>query len=94
MSQPNLSVTDCVYLCMRNGRYWTFWELQTAIKKRFGKFYGEPTISAAIRDLRNDAPRQKYGFPNYGEVVTKKRVSEGKGWKYKLLEGVNDGKAI
>jgi len=91
MKKSKLSVTDCVYLCMRNGKYWTFWELQSAIKNSFGKFYGEPTISAAIRDLRNEEPRQKYGFPNYGEVVTKKRCDNKKGWKYKLLEGVNNG---
>mgnify|MGYP003150067181 FL=1 len=48
---PKFSLDDCVYLCMRNGRWWTFWDLQKTIKERTGKFYGEPTISASIRNL-------------------------------------------
>lgn len=84
-----LTLDDCVYLCMRNGAFWTFWELQESIKQKTGKFYGEPTISAAIRNMRKDYARQKYNLPMTGEVIQKKRRSEGKGFKYKLL-GVNN----
>ena len=103
MSRPNLSVTDCVYLCMRNGRYWTFWELQTAIKDKTGSFYGEPTISAGIRNLRKYEYRNKYGLPMLGDTITKRRIQRkifghhGKGYEYKLVEhirGDNYGQAI
>lgn len=80
-----LTLDDCVYMCMRDGRHWTFWELQTAIKEKTGKFYGEPTISAAIRNLRKDPARLKYNLPRNGEVVGKKRRASGNGYKYKLL---------
>ena len=29
-----LTLDDCVYLCMRDGNYWTFWELQETIKNK------------------------------------------------------------
>jgi len=82
-----LTLDDCVYLCMRDGNYWTFWELQETIKNKTGKFFGEPTISASIRNLRKDYAREKYNLPLLDEVIIKKRRSSGKGYKYKLLLG-------
>jgi len=80
------SLDDCVYLCMRNGSsYWTFWELQSAIKEKIGTFYGEPSISAAIRNLRKPDRRAKYNLPPYGEVIERKRRITGRGFKYKLI---------
>lgn len=80
-----LTLDDCVYFCMRDGRYWTFWELQDAIKQKTGQFYGEPSISASIRNLRKDPARLKYKLPAFGEVIEKKRRTSGKGYKYKLI---------
>lgn len=80
-----LTLDDCVFLCMRNGQWWTFWDLQKTIKQKTGKFYGEPTISASIRNLRKDYARNKYGLPRYDEVIIKKRIDSSKGYKYKLL---------
>lgn len=80
-----LSLDDCVYLCMKDCRWWTFWDLQATIKEKTGKFYGEPTISASIRNLRKDWARSKYGLPEFGEVVVKKRIEGGKGFKYQLI---------
>ncbi len=82
---PKLTLDDCVFLCMRDGRYWTFWDLRNVIKEKTGTFYGEPTISAAIRNLRKDYCRSKYNLPRTGEVVEKKRIDSSKGWKYKLI---------
>ena len=81
-----LSINDCVYKCMQDGRWWTFWELQKTIKEKANKFYGEPSISAAIRDLRKDPFRIKYGLPRTGEVVDRKRIDGGKGYKYRLIK--------
>ena len=86
MSKAN-SITDFVYLCMRDGSWWTFWDLQRVIKQKTGKYYGEPSISAAIRDLRKTPYREKYSLQMWGEIVDKKRITEGKGYKYKLLTG-------
>lgn len=81
-----LTLDDCVFLCMRNGQWWTFWDLQKTIKDKTGKFYGEPSISASIRNLRKDYARDKYQLPKYGETVLRKRITEGKGYKYKLIK--------
>ena len=84
MGKKNLTLDDCVFLCMNKGGWWTFWELQAMIKENSGKFYGEPTISASIRNLRKEPARLKYGLSKYDEVVFKKRIENGKGFKYKL----------
>ena len=89
MSKPN-SVTDYVYLAMSNGQWWTFWELQDVIKRNVGKFYGEPTISAAIRELRKYEPRKKYGLPLNGEIVIKRKIQNRKGNEYRLITGENN----
>ena len=89
MSKPN-SVADYVYLAMSNGQWWTFWELQDVIKRNVGKFYGEPTISAAIRELRKYEPRKKYGLPLNGEIVIKRKIQNRKGNEYRLITGVNN----
>ena len=80
-----LSLDDCIYLCLRDGKFWTFWELQNTIKEKTGKFYGEPTISAGIRNMRKDHCRSKYGLTPYGEIIEKKRLDTGKGYKYRLI---------
>ena len=79
------SLDDCVFLCMRDGNYWTFWELQSVIKDKTNTFYGEPSISAAIRNLRKPDRRAKHNLPPYGEVIERKRRATGKGYKYRLL---------
>lgn len=81
-----LSITDSVYLCLRKGRYMTFWEIQQMINQNTGKFFGEPSISAAIRDLRNEGPRSKYELHPYNEVVEKRRRKGSKAYEYKLVE--------
>lgn len=81
------SVTDFVFLAMKDGNWWTFWDLQTVIMQNTDKFYGEPTISAAIRELRKREPRQKYGLPMSGEVVLIRRIKNKKGNEYRLITG-------
>lgn len=83
MTKPT-SIDDCVYACMKNGQWWTFWELQDVISEHH-KFYGEPTISASIRNLRKYDRRVKYGLPLVGQVVLRKRIPDGKGNLYKLV---------
>jgi hypothetical protein len=80
-----LTLDDCIYRCMRDGNYWTFWELQSHIKEKTGMFFGEPSISAAIRNMRKDYARKIYNLPAFGEVIEKKRRTSGKGFKYKLI---------
>jgi transposase len=82
---PKLTLNDCVYLCMRDNGWWTFWKLQQKIKDKTGVFYGEPSISAAIRDLRKEPQRKKYNLANFGEVVEKRKIFNSKGFEYKLI---------
>jgi hypothetical protein len=81
-----LSLDDMVYLCMKKGiTWWTYWSLQRVIKQRSGKFYGEPSISAAIRNLRKEKAREKYNLKPYGETVERRKIKNGKGYEYKLI---------
>ena len=84
--KQKLSLNDCIYFALRDGRYRTFWEIQTLIKEKTGKFYGEPTISAGIRNMRKDYCRAKYELKPYGEVIFKKKLDTGKGYKYRLIK--------
>ena len=86
-----LTLDDCVYFCMRNGEWWTFWSLQQSIKHKTDVFYGEPTISAAIRNLRKEPARVKYNLISTGEVVEKRKQFNGNGFEYKLTGVKNDG---
>jgi len=87
-----LTLDQCVYRCMRDGNYWTFWELQSMIKEKTGMFFGENSISAAIRNMRKDYARIDFNLPKFGEVIEKKRITNGKGYKYKLTTGEQNGR--
>jgi hypothetical protein len=78
-----MTLTDCLYAIMKDGGWFTFWQLQEKIQA-FGKFYGEATISAGLRKLRNHEERKKYNLKLYGEVVEKRSRLAGKGYEYKL----------
>ena len=87
----NYSLNECLYICMRNGDWWTYWDLQSVIKDNTGKLYGEPTISAGIRNFRKTEYRKKFGLPMIGEVVYMKSRKPNKGYKFKLItEKTND----
>ena len=76
------TLNDCVYLCMKDGNWWTYWTLQKVIKERTGTFYGEPSISAAIRNLRKDKQKEKYRLPD--DAVIREKITNQKGYKYRL----------
>tara|TARA_B100000780_G_C21018077_1_gene407924 strand:- start:71 stop:379 length:309 start_codon:yes stop_codon:yes gene_type:complete len=87
--KSKLTLDDCVYFCLRNAnlrkKWLSFWQIQKSIQEQTGKFYGEPTISASIRNMRKDHCRDAYELPKFGEVITKKRMFNGKGFEYKLI---------
>ena len=79
-----LSLDKLVYYRMLDGQWWTFW----ALKKEFadkGYYYGEPSISAAIRNLRKPHCRALFNLPTDGEVIDRRRIHNGKGYEYKLI---------
>ena len=85
------TLDESVFICLRNGEWWTFWDLQRVIKENTNKFYGEPTISASIRNMRKDDRREKFGLRKYGEVIEKQRIPNGgKGYQYKLIMEKNN----
>ena len=89
MKTKKLTLNDCIFLCMRDGRYWTFYELQDAIHQNWGRFYSENSISAGIRDLRKRPFRMEYGLDQFLEVIEKKAVENlsgrGRHYKYRLV---------
>jgi len=82
------TLDDYVLRCMSDFQWWTFWKLQETIKANTGKFYGEPTISAAIRNIRKDYMRSKYDLPKTGDVVVRQRIPNSKGYQYRLSDEV------
>ena len=80
-----LTLDDCVFLTLRKGRFMMFHEIQEVIKNTTRKFYGLPTISASIRNMRKDYARNQYELHPYKEVIEKRR--RGKGYEYKLHIG-------
>ena len=79
LMNKKLSLDDMVFLCFRDGiTWWTYWSLQRVIN-------GEPSISAAIRNLRKEKARQKYNLKKLGETVERRRIKDGKGFEYKLI---------
>jgi len=84
------SLTDYVFLCMRDGSWWTFWELQSVIKEKTNKFYGEPSISAAIRNIRKSQYRSRYKIPmSVDDPIESKRKEGTKANLYRL--NINGG---
>lgn len=79
-----LSLDDCVYLCMRSGQWWNFWDLKKEFETK-GYYFGEPSISASIRNLRKGPAREKYNLPKFGEVIEKRKISGSKGFEYRLI---------
>tara|TARA_R100000773_G_C4217166_1_gene115706 strand:+ start:1040 stop:1306 length:267 start_codon:yes stop_codon:yes gene_type:complete len=86
MQKTDLSLDKCIYICMKDGHWWTFWDLRRVIYRNTGKHYGEPTISAGIRNLRKDYNREFFNLPRYPkEIIVKKRIEGSKGYKYRLI---------
>ena len=87
--QSKLTLDDCVFFTLRNAnrnkKWLTFWNIQQIIQKQTGKFYGEPTISASIRNMRKNHCREAYELPKYGEVIEKRKMFNSKGYEYKLI---------
>jgi len=84
MAHERRGLDHYVMRCLSDFQPWTFWKIQKMIKEKTGKFYGEPSISAAIRNIRKPYMRSKYGLPMEGEVVDRERIPNGKGYQYKL----------
>ncbi len=82
------TLDDYVMRCLSNMQPWTFWSLQEKINQKTGKFYGEPSISAAIRNVRKPYMRERWSLPHSGEVVIKERIPSGKGYQYRLTTSV------
>ena len=83
-STSNKTCTDLVFELMYDFKPWTFWDLQQTLANDQGKFFGEPTISASIREIRRPSFRQKYNLPLSGEVVVREKRPSGKGFQYRL----------
>lgn len=71
-----------------NFQPWTYWQLQSAISHRYNKFYGEPTISAGIRNIRKDRHRSEFNLPYSGEVVIRERIEGNKGYSFRLSPAI------
>ena len=80
-----MTLEDCLYQVMKDGGWYSFWQLQELISTKFDKFYGEPTISAGLRRFRHQEERLKYDLETYGEVLQKRRRASGNGYEYKLV---------
>ena len=87
--KSKLTLDDCVFLILRNanlrGEWMNFWTISERILNTVNRKYGEPTISASIRNMRKDHCREAYELPKYGEVIKKRRMFNSKGYEYRLI---------
>jgi hypothetical protein len=102
------SLTDLVFLVFLKAQekniWLTFEDIQNKILNVYrangfsegyimkNKFYGTPTISAAIRNIRKPNARWDYELPDFDEVVIKRKKSNSKGYEYQLIIGEDYGK--
>jgi len=80
------TLKDSVFICLMNGKWWTFWDLKSEIYDKVGRFYDHTSISASLREIRHLPSRQRYGLPldmNI-EVIARRKREDGKGHEYKL----------
>lgn len=89
-----IGIISAIATVMSDGKPWSFWTLQDAIKQRFDLYYGEPSISAGIRALRRRENRKRYGLPLAGEIIIKNRLVyldpntnkySGRAYQYRLI---------
>ena len=89
MKQKPKNLTEYVLICMLDGEWWTDWDLQTEIKRRW-RFYSESSINAQRRAVRDDRLRMKYGLPLHGEIIEKRPLGlqpDGRrGYEYRLVK--------
>ena len=83
MAKPS-SLHDYLFVFMRKGEWWTYWDLSQMIQQHFGKKYNDNSISAAMRDFRKLPYKAKYKLPG-GEVLLRRGRINGKGNEYKLI---------
>jgi len=83
-----LTAEACVLKCLSDFQPWAFWELQQEIHNGTGQFFGEPTISAAIRRLRRLDSRKKYDLPLTKEIIEREKIFNSTGFKYRLNTNV------
>lgn len=93
MYKQKYTLDESVFICLKNGQWWTFWDLQKVIKDNTDNYFGEPSISASIRNMRKNDRREKFGLKKYGEVIQRRRIGNGsKGYEYKLIIGEKNGR--
>lgn len=61
-NKPKVTCLGAVEVILKNdpSKKWFPYEIQTAIREKYGKIYSESTITARLRDLKIPAQR----FPN------------------------------
>jgi hypothetical protein len=80
------SLKDSVFICLMNGKWWTFWDLKAEIYEKNNRFYDHTSISASLREIRHLPSRQRYGLPldMNVEVIVRRKRETGDGYEYKL----------
>lgn len=104
-SLQKLTLDDCVFLVLfkayQRGNWLMLHEIQEKIfntyQKEFGtkyaelnRYYGTPTVSASVRNMRKDYCRERYELFKYAEVIFKRRRRPSKGYEYRIQ--LNDHK--
>ena len=79
------NLAEFILIIMRDGRWWTDWDLQKEVHTRFGSYYKDSSLTAARRSLRLPEMRSKYGLPSYGEFILKRKLPKPhRGYEYKI----------
>lgn len=85
--KPMGSSQDAIYEVMKNGNFYTIWDIRKLIALRYGIHVMETTISAKMRSFRWLENRVKYKLSTdlREEVLIKEKRVNGGGYLYKLI---------
>ena len=82
-----LSVKQALYEVMKDGDFYTIWDLRRMIAFHYDVYSMETSISAVMRSFRWAENRARFNLPRDEEVevLVKQNRPNGKGYLYKLI---------
>ncbi len=79
------TVKQAVYEVMKDGNFYTIWDLRRLIAFHYDVYSMETSISAVMRSFRWAENRAQFNLSRDQEVLVKKTRQNGKGYVYKLI---------
>ena len=91
MTYPSQKITmhEAIFFVMHEGKWFTTWDLQEEVIRKFNVMWQETSLSAGLRDFRKIKYQEKFGIDLGTDPLEKRKRKNGKGYEYKLNLGSN-----